>query len=154
MKAFDSSKYVAAVFFDLQKAFDRVWHKGLLCKLEAAGVRGAPLQWFQSYLSDRRQSTRVADAVSSTLQLSAGVPQGAILSPLLFILYVNDITQVSSADVNLLADDTSSFLADKCPHRLCARLQELWISLLSGLIAGFLPSTSRRVLLFFFGQYA
>ena len=123
-EALDSSKYVVAVFFDLQKAFDRVWHKGLLCKLEAAGVRGAPLQWFRSYLSDHRQRTRVADAVSSTLPLSAGVPQGAILSPLLFILYVNDITQVSSADVNLFADDTSSFVADKCPHRLCARLQD------------------------------
>ena len=122
-EALDKSKYGGTVFFYLRKAFDRVWHKGLLVKLEAAGVQGSALSWFSSYLSNRRQRTRVADGVSSPSTLMAGVPQGAILSPLLFIIYVNDITQAKSASVNLFADDTSSCVVDSCPNRLSTRLQ-------------------------------
>ena len=122
-EALDKSKYVGAVFFDLRKAFDRVWHKGLLVKLEAAGVQGSALSWFSSYFSNRRQRTRVADGVSSPSTLMAGVPQGAILSPLLFIIYVNDIMQATCASVNLFADDTSSCVVDSCPNRLSTRLQ-------------------------------
>ena len=122
-EALDESKYVGVVFFDLRKAFDRVWHKGLLVKLHAAGVRGNAFAWFQSYLSCRQQRTREEGVVSSAAPLGAGVPQGAILSPLLFIIYVNDIVHTTSASVNLFADDTSSFLVDSNPSALCTRLQ-------------------------------
>ena len=64
-EALADSKYVSTVFFDLRKAFDRVWHKGLLVKLEAAEVQGPALSWFASYLSNRQQCTRVANVVSS-----------------------------------------------------------------------------------------
>ena len=121
--ALNDSQHVGIVFFDLRKAFDRVWHRGLLAKLYASGVRGPAFAWFESYLSGRRQRTRVAEAVSDPESLFAGVPQGAILSPLLFIIYVNDITNATSASVNLFADDTSSFLTDSDPARLCVRLQ-------------------------------
>ena len=110
-------------FFDLRKAVDKVWHKGLLVKLEAAGVKGPALSWFSSYLSRRCQRTRVDNAISTPSTLSAGVPQGAILSPLLFIIYINDITQATPASINLFADDTSSFVVDACPSRLATRLQ-------------------------------
>ena len=123
-EALDNSQYVGAVFFDLRKAFDRVWHKGLLVKLHAAGVEGPALSWFASYLSGRSQRTKVADAVSTSSNLSAGVPQGAILSPLLFTIYVNDIVHATSASVNLFADDTSSFVIDSSPARLSMRLQD------------------------------
>ena len=123
-KALDDSKYVGTVFFDLRKAFDRVWHKGLLVKLEAAGVQGPALSWFASYLSNRQQRTRVTNVVSSPSGLSSGVPQGAILSPLLFIIYVNDIVHATGASVNLFADDTSAFLIDSSPSSLAVRLQE------------------------------
>ena len=123
-EALDESKFVGVVLFDLRKAFDRVWHKGLLAKLHAAGVRGTLLAWFKSYLSSRQQRTRVNGAVSSAAPLGAGVPQGAKLSPLLFINYVNDnIVHAISASVNLFAYDTSSFLIDSSPSALCTRLQ-------------------------------
>ena len=92
-------------------------------KLEAAGVRGSTLQWFVSYLLERRQRTRVDSAVSGFAPLSAGVPQGAILSPLLFILYVNDIPCSPSIHTNLFADDTSVFITDPSPSLLSTRLQ-------------------------------
>ena len=111
-EALDESQYVGIVFFDLRKAFDRVWHAGLIAKLKAAGLRGAALAWFSSYLVGRQQRTRLGSAVSSPCALSAGVPQGAILSPLLFILHVNDIGPVTDASVNLFANDTSSFQTD------------------------------------------
>ena len=80
----DSGCYVGSVFFDLRKAFDRVWHGGLLSKLKAAGVAGAAFQWFTNSLSNRVQATAVDGSMSSFSSLHDGVPQGAILSPLLF----------------------------------------------------------------------
>ena len=112
------------MFFDLRKAFDPLWHKGLLVKLEAAGVQGPALSWFASYLSNRQQRTQVASIVSSPSGLSSGVPQGAILSPLLFIIYVNNIVHATGASVNLFADDTSAFLIDSSPSSHAVRLQE------------------------------
>ncbi len=128
-EALDDSQYVGALFFDLRKAFDRVWHRGLLAKLYAAGVRGSLHRWFVNYLSGRQQRTRIGCAVSSSLSLSAGVPQGAILSPLLFILYVNDIITATPASVNLFADDTSAVVMDSCPTSLEVRLQHTLTSL-------------------------
>ena len=122
-QAIDDSCYVGSVFFDLQKAFDRVWHKGLLAKLHAFGVRDSLYRWFESYLSGRKQCTRIDHSVSSWASLHAGVPQGAILSPLLFILYVNDITSACSSNVNLFGDDTSTFVTHSDPSRLLTRLQ-------------------------------
>ena len=121
----DASQYVGAVFFDLQKAFDKVWHSGLLAKLQATGITGRALAWFQDFLSHRCQCTLVGRAMSSELTPSAGVPQGAILSPLLFLLYVNDLPDaVSSGEANLFADDTSLFVSGKDPVALNQHLQQ------------------------------
>ena len=113
------------VFFDLRKAFDKVWHRGLLAKLKACGVTGAALNWFKSYLSNRQQCVKVNQSISSPLQIHAGVPQGAILSPLLFIIYRNDISQAApkGSSVNLFADDTSLYVNDTCPRQLANELQ-------------------------------
>ena len=81
----DSGEYVGAVFFDLQKAFDMVWHKGLLAKLQATGICGNAFSWLEDFLSHLIQRTLVGRAMSQDLPLSDGVPQGAILSPLLFL---------------------------------------------------------------------
>ena len=123
-EAIDDSSYVGVVFFDLKKAFDRVWHQGLLAKLERAGVRGQALHWFSSFLSGRRQVVSVNGSVSAFASLHAGVPQGAILSPLLFSLYMNDIHSSGTDDINLFADDTSMYVIDKSACGLSQRLQK------------------------------
>ena len=123
-EAVDDGCYVGVIFFDLKKAFDKVWHDGLLAKLEMLGVRGVALSWFRNYLAGRSQCTDVAGKTSEFTDLHAGVPQGAILSPLLFIAYVNDLPQLApSCDVNLFADDTSASVQAKTASALSVKLQ-------------------------------
>ena len=86
-EALDSGKEVRAVFCDISKEFDRVWHVGLLYKFEAAGVIGEVLKWLKSYLSDRRQRVVLPGVSSYWNYIRAGVPQGSILGPLLFLLH-------------------------------------------------------------------
>ena len=121
--AIDSSKLVGVVFLDLKKAFDRVCLPGLLYKLKAVGVRGKALAWFASFLLGRKQRTAVGRSLSPIADLHAGVPQGAILSPLLFSLYMNDIVEATGADINLFADDTSVCVTDSSPCRLQQKMQ-------------------------------
>ena len=109
-KALDSGKEVRAVFCDISKAFDRVWHSGLLYKLQVAGVTGEVLDWFKSYLLNRKQRVVLPGAVSDWTPICAGVPQGSILGPLLFLLYINDIVLDIGSNIRLFADDTSLFI--------------------------------------------
>ena len=92
-------------FCDLSKAFDRVWHKGLLFKLETYGISGGLLDWFNSYLCNRTQKVMYKDILSSTSCIKAGVPQGSVLGPLLFLLYVNDVSENMLSFCRLFADD-------------------------------------------------
>ena len=108
--------FTGAVFLDLKKAFDTVHHEVLLNKLVSIGVCGLELEWFSSYLSDRFQVTRVNDHLSSKASVTFGVPQGSILGPLLFTIYINDLpTILKSVDcrVFLYADDTAIFVRGK-----------------------------------------
>ena len=109
-QALDSGKEISVVFCDVSKAFDRVWHKGLLCKLRAAGISGSLLSWFESYLSERRQRVILPGTQSDWNYIYAGVPQGSILGPLLFLLYINDIVKDIQSNIRLFADDTSLLL--------------------------------------------
>ena len=103
-----------AVFLDLSKAFDTVEHSVLLWKLEHYyGIRGLPLQFFENCLHRREQYTVVNKCRSQTQQINCGLPQGSILSPLLFSLYVNDWPKVSNFKTTLFADDTCLILAKK-----------------------------------------
>ena len=106
----DAGKEVPVVFCDISKACDRVWHSGLLLKLQAAGVTGEVLAWFKSYLSNRKQRVVLPGAVSDWVFIQAGVPQGSILGPLLFLLYINDIVHDIGSNIRLFADDTSLFI--------------------------------------------
>lgn len=108
-----------AVFLDLSKAFDTIDHGILLQKLDRYGIRGICLNWFESYLSDRLQFTSFNNIKSKLQTVRCGVPQGSILGPLLFIIYMNDISLVSKkAEVVLFADDTNIFFTGNDPYQL------------------------------------
>ena len=113
--ALDSGKEIRVVFCDISKAFDRVWHQGILLKLQAAGVTGNLLSWFRSYLSNRRQKVVLPGASSTWNFIFAGVPQGSILGPLLFLLYINDIVKNMGSNIRLFADDTRIFIIVENP---------------------------------------
>ncbi len=109
-KALDNGLEVRAVFCDISKAFDRVWHRGLIYKLSSIGINGCLLQWFKSYLMSRKQRVVHANASSTWEPVKAGVPQGSILGPLLFLIYINDIVNDIKSKIRLFADDTSLYI--------------------------------------------
>ena len=87
----NSKKHVVGISIDFSKAFDTVNHHLLLRKLYAYGIRGLPLEWFKSYLNGRTQRVRIGDSYSEPKNISCGVPQGSIIGPILFLLYINDL---------------------------------------------------------------
>ena len=107
--AFDDSDEVQAVFLDFSKAFDSVWHEGLIYKLGKMGIKGKLLLWFKSYLSDRKQKVVINGETSDIKAMECGVPQGSVLGPLLFLVYINDIVDNIKSDIYLFADDASLF---------------------------------------------
>ena len=112
--ALNEGDFVLGVFLDLSKAFDTVDHGILLMKLYKYGVRGVAYDWIQSYLQDRNQFVSFNDCDSRTMPIKCGVPQGSILGPLLFFIYVNDLASVSLVSLTILfADDTNVFITGK-----------------------------------------
>ena len=110
----DSEGFVIPCFFDLGKAFDTLPHKGILDKLEHYGVRGVAKDLFASYLANRSQECLVNGCLSDSTLLTIGVPQGSILGPLLFIIYINDIQKSSPETLlGMYADDTSMIIPGK-----------------------------------------
>ena len=119
MKALDSGNFACGVFVDLHKAFDTVDHSILLSKLCHYGVRGLTKKWFQSYLPNRKQFVSINGFVSSTSSIASSVPQGSVLGPLLFLLYINDLhVAIKHCTVHHFADDTNLFIINKSLKRL------------------------------------
>ena len=110
--AFEAGLIPAAVFLDMKKAFDTVDHSELIQALDSIGVKGSSLEWFSSYLHNRYQIVQNGSFLSSKKKVECGVPQGSILGPLLFIIFIDRVKHyLSEAGVILFADDTLLFLA-------------------------------------------
>ena len=120
--AFNRREHATGVFLDLSKAFDTVNHVILSDKLEHYGIRGLALEWVKSYFSERKQFVEFNNVRSSPQAISCGVPEGSILGPLFFILYVNDLNNASMLDATLVADDTNLFICHNDPVYLISTL--------------------------------
>ena len=106
----DNKKYGCGIFIDLRKAFDTVNHDILLKKLEHYGIRGNALKWFRSYLTNRKQYVSLNGECSESKHITCGVPQGSCLGPLLFLIYINYLPNISEVlHFYLFADDTNIY---------------------------------------------
>ena len=108
-KSFDDCYEVRGVFLDISKAFDEVWHQGLHFKLRQNGIFGELLNTFADFLNNRTQRVILNDQYSLWAKVEAGVPQNSILGPLLFLIYINDLSENLASNPKLFADDTSLF---------------------------------------------
>lgn len=123
--AIDRKEVTAGVFLDLSKAFDTINHDILFVKLEHYGINGLALRWIKSYFLGRRQFVQFKDSRSSEQNIVCGIPQGSILGPLFFILYINDISNASTLTESLIfADDTSIFYSHSDPNVLESVINE------------------------------
>ena len=122
-KAYESKKYCSAAFLDVQQAFDRVWHKGLLYKIKSL----LPHTYFgtlKSYLSNRIFQVKESDCTSDFYEITAGVPQGSVLGPVLYSLYTSDLPKSQEFTVATYADDTALLASHPCPAQASELLQK------------------------------
>ena len=118
-RAFNRSGATRAVAFDISKAFDRVWHAGLLYKLKSYGISGQTFGLISSLLSNRRLWVILDGKSSQEYPVNAGVPEGSILGPTLFLLYINDLPDDVICNIAIYADDTTLY-----PK--CNQASDLW----------------------------
>ena len=116
-EAFEEKKSLEtrAVFLDISKAFDKVWHEGLIFKLKQNGISGSLLKLFENYLKNRKQRVVLNGSYSDYSTIESGVLQGSVLGPLLFLLYINDLERNIISNIKFFADDTMLFATVKDP---------------------------------------
>ena len=107
--SFDDKLEVRSVYLDMSKAFDKVWHEGLLFKLKQNGIEGNLLGLLRNYLRNRKQRVVINGSESEWGEIESGVPQGSVLGPLLFLIYINDLEDGIKSQIKFFADDTSIF---------------------------------------------
>ena len=128
----DDGKDVRIVYLDLSKAFDKVWHKGVLFKLKRKGISGNLLKWISSYLHQRVQRVVLDGHHSGTLSVDAGVPQGSILRPSLFLVHLDDMVINLACAIRLYADDACLIeIVDSSPAVSAAKINSDLQSLLN-----------------------
>ena len=110
LEAIDNKNLTALILLDLSKAFDSISHSILLHKLSCIGASPEAVKWFQDYLTGRSQYVRIGSTKSSARPITHGVPQGAILSPLLFCIYINDLpSSIQSCNLDSYVDDSKLY---------------------------------------------
>jgi len=119
----NKKRYVAMILLDLQKVFDSVWHRGLLYKLYNSGIPVAIIKIIHSYLMDRRFVVSFSGEKSTAYRVEAGVPQGSVLGPILFNVFINDIPKSRNSELAVYADDTAVFSSSWDASLLARRLQ-------------------------------
>lgn len=125
-KSINNKGYTAAVFLDLSKAFDMLWKDGLLCKLRKLNLHGNIYHWIKEFLTDRQIKVRIGNTTSETYKLQNGVPQGSVISPILFILLMNDFPSLSDDNIetSLFADDSAIWKSGKNLQYIKSQLQK------------------------------
>ena len=109
--AINNKQNVIAVFLDIAKAFNTVWHDGLIYKIKKCQVTGSLREWFRSYLYHRQNRATLYGVKSNWSYVNAGIPQGSVRGPLLFLIYINDIVNIIQlCEIRLFADDTLLYL--------------------------------------------
>ena len=156
LEQLDKNNFVGAVLIDLKKAFDTVDHKILLKKLWCYGFQNQSFDWFESYLTDRQQLTLVNNIMSDLLHEDVyGVPQGSVLGPLLFLLYIDDIKSViQNAYCHLYADDTIILKGASDPDSLIASLERELSNVDHWLSINKMTINTKKTEVIFFGNKA
>ena len=108
-RSIDDGQNIDILYLDFRKAFDQVPHHRLLLKLRSYGFVGNISKWIEDFLSDRTQKVRVGDSYSANAKVLSGIPQGSILGPILFTVYINDLPHGISSSCKIFADDTKIF---------------------------------------------
>jgi len=119
----DNGVAVDAILLDFAKAFDTVPHRRLIAKLKAYGIDGLVLKWIEAFLKDRRQRIIQGEVVSKWVEIFSGVPQGSVIGPLLFVIYINDLPDIFANLSKLCADDTK-ILSEISSIDSCDKLQK------------------------------
>ena len=131
-EAIDQGRFTVGIFI-VAKAFDTVNHDNLLAKLSFYGIRGLPYQWFASYLSSRKQYVSLDGVESQCAYVKCGVPQGSILGPILFLIYINDLNTVSRKLKNIMfADDTNLFVSGRSVIEITQEINKNFLLLPNG----------------------
>lgn len=124
-KDLEDGKVIVSVFLDFKRAFETINRKILLKKLQKYGFSGNIIKWFDSYLKNRTQQTKINEFTSSKKENNTGVPQGSVLGPLLFIIYINDIKNcIGNSKINLFADDTLLYVSAKNADEAINKINE------------------------------
>jgi hypothetical protein len=132
--ALEKGEFVLGLFLDFSKAFDTVNHQILLQKLQCYGIRGVALKWISNYLSEREQYVEIDGVKSNMLAINCGVPQGSILGPLLFLVYINDLPDICKKCFPVFfADDSNLFVSGNDPEQLISTINNEMLTIVNWL---------------------